>query len=94
LNTNAIGGGVGGTKTPSTSDWQKASADAHRLASEAPSTQVGTSTVREDANTVASDVDDIVSNGFSNSNGGANLQQDVGTLQQYDAQQVGCTPSG
>src|SRR5690242_19882252 len=86
LNMHAI---EGGAAAPSKPDWQAADTMTHDLAIEAPQTTVGSFTVRADANTLAHDVDDILANGFSTGNGGANLQADDGTVQ-VDAQRLGC----
>jgi len=69
--------------------WRGAERLAQQLVGETPSTNVGDSSLRNDAGTLASDVDDIIANGFANSNGGANLQRDVGIVQS-DADRVGC----
>lgn len=86
MNNDAI---EGGSATPSTSDWQAAATAAHNLAAEAPATDVGSSTASGDATAMAGDIDDIVSNGFGTSDGGANLETDNG-LVQADATRLGC----
>jgi hypothetical protein len=88
LDTNAIGGGLDGP-VPTASNWQQAKSAVGDLAERAPLTRVGTFTVQQDVNTIATDLDDIIANGHDNSNGGANLQQDIGTVQ-ADAIRLNC----
>jgi hypothetical protein len=89
LETRAIGGGIDGNPTPTVTDWQSASSAVHDLAARAPLAQGGTLTVQQDVNAIGSDLDDIIANGFDNSNGGADLAQDLGAVQ-VDAGSLGC----
>lgn len=89
LETRAIGGGIDGNPTPTVTDWQSADSAVHDLATRAPLAQGGTRTVQQDVNAIGTDLDDIIANGFDNSNGGANLAQDLGAVQ-VDAGSVGC----
>lgn len=89
LDTDAI---EGGTNAPSASTWRSAAAAAQSLIGDAPTTQVGVSTVRDDVTTMSGDLQDILANGYDTSNGGANLQGDVGVVQ-ADAQRLGCPQS-
>ena len=88
LETRAVGGGIDGN-TPTVTDWQSANSAVHDLAARAPLAQGGTLTVQQDVNALGSDLDDIIANGFDNSNGGANLAQDLGAVQ-VDAGSLGC----
>lgn len=88
LETRAIGGGIDGNP-PTVTDWQSANSAVHDLAARAPLAQGGTLTVQQDVNALGSDLDDIIANGFDNSNGGANLAQDLGAVQ-VDTGSLGC----
>jgi hypothetical protein len=89
LETRGVAGGVDGNPTPTASDWQSANSAVHDLAARASLAQGGTLTVQEDVNAIGTDLDDIIANGFDNSNGGANLAQDLGAVQ-TDASSLGC----
>lgn len=89
LNTRAVAGGTDGNPTPTAADWQSADSAVRDLAARAPLAQGGTLTVQQDVNAIGADLDDIVANGFDNSNGGANLLQDLGAVQ-TDVGSLGC----
>ena len=62
------------------------------LANEAPTTVLpgdADSSVQDLTRTVAGDVEDIASNGYDSSNGGASLDADVGRVQ-ADANELNC----
>ena len=88
LDTSAIGRGLDGP-VPTNSDWQQARSAVRDLAERAPQTQVSTVTVQQDVNDIGTDLDDIIANGHDNSNGGANLSQDIAAVQ-TDASSLGC----
>jgi hypothetical protein len=88
LDTSAIGRGLDG-RVPTTSDWEQARSALSDLSEKAPQTQGSTLTVQQDVNAIATDVDDIIANGHDNSNGGANLSQDIAAVQ-TDASSLGC----
>ena len=92
LETGGVAGGADGNATPTASDWQSASAAVHALAARASLAQGGTLTAQEDVNAIGTDLDDIIANGFDNSNGGANLAQDLGAVQ-TDVGSLGCQAS-
>lgn len=89
LETRAVGGGIDGNPTPTVTDWQSASSAVHALAARAPLAQGGSRTVQQDVNAIGTDLGDIIANGFDNSNGGADLAQDLGAVQ-VDAGSLGC----
>jgi hypothetical protein len=89
LETRGVAAGVDGNPTPTASDWQSANSAVHALAAQASLAQGGTLTVQEDVNAIGTDLDDIIAKGFDNSNGGANLAQDLGAVQ-TDAGSLGC----
>jgi hypothetical protein len=89
LESRDVAGGIDGQPTPTVTDWQSANSAVHNLAARAALTQGGTLSVQADVNAVGGDLDDIIANGFDNSNGGANLAQDLGVVQ-TDAGSLGC----
>src|SRR5215470_3251807 len=84
LDTSAIARGLDGP-VPTISDWQQARSAVRDLTERAPSTL----TIQQDVNAIGTDLDDIIANGHDNSNGGANLSQDIGAVQ-TDASSLGC----
>jgi len=84
LDTRAIGRGLDGP-VPATSDWQQARSAVRDLTERAPSTL----TIQQDVNAIGTDLDDIIANGPDNSNGGANLSQDIAAVQ-TDVSSLGC----
>lgn len=91
LNNAAIAASASGAGAPATSTWRSEDSTVQQLIRVTPTTQLGINTAR-DVTTVSTDLQDIVANGFDNSNGGANLQSDVAVVQ-TDALRLGCAQS-
>lgn len=77
---------------PTIAQWRQLKPAVLALASAAPKSMYERTRFQQDVAALASDIDDIIANGYADSNGGAQLETDLGAVES-DAGRAGCRPS-